>query len=63
VGVAIVLLAGFIFGGVLLYFVQGTNIMSDPGDRNFAQIYLVCIPFIAALIGVPNGIERFKKKK
>jgi len=60
-GVVVVLLAGFAFGAVLLFFVQGTNVMSDPTDRGFAEFYLICVPFIAALIGIPNAIKRFKK--
>ena len=60
-GVVVVLLAGFAFGAVLLFFVQGTNVMSDPGDRGFTEFYLVCVPFIAALIGIPNAIKKFKK--
>ena len=62
-GVVVLLLAGFSFGAVLLFLVQGTNIMSDPGDRGFAEFYLFCVPLIAALIAIPNGMKRFRKKE
>lgn len=60
VGVLIVLLAGFAFGAVLLFVVQGTNVMLDSSDHVFVELYLWCIPFIAALIAIPNAIKRFK---
>jgi len=60
-GVVIVLLAGFAFGAVLLFFVQGTNVFADPTDRTFSYFYLYSVPVIAALIGIPNALKRFKK--
>jgi len=62
-GVVVVLLAGFAFGAVLLFFAQGTNVMSDPGDREFAEIYLFCVPLIAALIAIPNAFRRYRKQQ
>lgn len=63
IAVVILLVVAFAGGAVILFYMQGTNILSDPKDRAFAEFYLFCIPFIAALIAIPNGIERFKKKK
>lgn len=62
-GVIIVLYAGLAFGAVLLIFVQGTNIFSDPADSEFALICMFCIPFIAALIAIPEAVQKFGKKK
>lgn len=62
-GVLVVLLAGLAFGAVLLFFVQGTNIISDRGDREFTQIILFCLPFIAALIAIPKAIKKFENKR
>jgi hypothetical protein len=62
VGVLVVLLAGLAFGAVLLFFLQGTNIFSDPGDREFTKFYIFCVPFIAALIAIPNAIKKYKVK-
>ena len=62
-GVIVVLLAGFAFGAVLLFFVQGANVMSDPGDREFAEAYLFCVPLIAALIAIPNALRRYRKQQ
>jgi len=62
-GVEIVLLVGFTFGAVLLFYVQGTNVLSDPGDRGFAYVYLFSTPIIAALIAIPNALKKFGKKE
>jgi len=60
--VVILLVVSFAGGAVILFYIQGTNILADSKDRGFAEFYLFCIPLIAALIAIPNGIERFKKK-
>lgn len=60
-GFLIVLVAGFAFSAVLLFYVQGTSIIADPGDREFTYVILFCLPFIAALIAIPTAIKKYRK--
>jgi hypothetical protein len=53
---------GLVASIAMLAFVYGPTAINDAGVRAFAQDYLYCLPFIAALIAVPNALRRARKQ-